>query len=202
MTLDEAIIHCEEVAETNERICATKLSVGLPDIYNHKDEAKKCADEHRQLAKWLIELKQYKDASNHPETVTEFADRCRECGAKYGKLLKQEPCDDAISRQALIDALVNATDIAERCGTVDKEESKRYLSEFIRWIKGFPPVIPQQRTGWWKAFTHSAYHGNDEDGEPIWREVTVYHCNLCNRRTVIKEKYCPSCGAKMEEVKE
>ena len=24
-----------------------------------------------------------------PETVTEFADRCRECGAKYGKLLKQ-----------------------------------------------------------------------------------------------------------------
>lgn len=24
------------------------------------------------------------------ETVTEFADRCRECGAKYGKLLKQE----------------------------------------------------------------------------------------------------------------
>ena len=24
------------------------------------------------------------------ETVTEFADRCRECGAKYGKLLKQK----------------------------------------------------------------------------------------------------------------
>ena len=27
------------------------------------------------------------------ETVTEFADRCRECGARYGKLLKQEPCE-------------------------------------------------------------------------------------------------------------
>ena len=30
------------------------------------------------------------------ETVTEFADRCRECGARYGKLLKQVPktvCD-------------------------------------------------------------------------------------------------------------
>lgn len=25
-----------------------------------------------------------------PETVTEFADRCRECGAKYGKLLKSQ----------------------------------------------------------------------------------------------------------------
>ncbi len=29
-----------------------------------------------------------------PETVTEFADRCRECGARYGKLLKQK--DEAI----------------------------------------------------------------------------------------------------------
>lgn len=28
--------------------------------------------------------------SEGQETVTEFADRCRECGAKYGKLLKQK----------------------------------------------------------------------------------------------------------------
>lgn len=33
------------------------------------------------------------------ETVTEFADRCKECGAKYGKLLKQVPCDDCVSRK-------------------------------------------------------------------------------------------------------
>lgn len=61
MNLDEAIQHCEEVAETNERICATELRVGLPDIYKHKDEAKKCASEHRQLAEWLKELKAYKE---------------------------------------------------------------------------------------------------------------------------------------------
>ena len=30
----------------------------------------------------------YKDGLQKPETVTEFADRCRECGARYGKLLK------------------------------------------------------------------------------------------------------------------
>ena len=40
-----------------------------------------------------------------PETVTEFADRCRECGAKYGKLLKQDSCEDAISRQEVLDIL-------------------------------------------------------------------------------------------------
>lgn len=61
---------------------------------------------------------------------------------------------------------------------------------------------PQPKIGWWKAYTHSAYHGNDENDEPIWREVVVYHCSECNRRTVIKENYCPNCGAKMVEPQE
>ena len=39
------------------------------------------------------------------ETVTEFADRCRECGARYGKLLKQKLCGDAISRQAAVEKI-------------------------------------------------------------------------------------------------
>lgn len=56
----------------------------------------------------------------------------------------------------------------------------------------------EPKTGHWKEFIHDAYHGTDEDGEPIWREVTVYHCSQCNRRTVIKEKFCPNCGTKME----
>ena len=62
-------------------------------------------------------------------------------------------------------------------------------------IKG---IVQEPKTGHWKSFMHSAYHGIDDDGEPIWREIKVYHCNLCNRRTVIKENYCPNCGARME----
>ena len=53
------------------------------------------------------------------------------------------------------------------------------------------------RVGRWKGFTHSAYHGVDEDNEPIWYPVNIYHCSQCNRRTVIKENYCPNCGCKM-----
>lgn len=45
MTLDEAIKHCEEVADY--------------DCYN--DDQRKCAAEHRQLAEWLKELKQYRE---------------------------------------------------------------------------------------------------------------------------------------------
>ena len=37
------------------------------------------------------EVKSLPSVTPKSETVTEFADRCRECGAKYGKLLKQEP---------------------------------------------------------------------------------------------------------------
>jgi hypothetical protein len=70
-------------------------------------------------------------------------------------------------------------------------------------IEKAPSVTPQEpKMGYWKAFIHNAYHGTDEDGEPIWREVTVYHCSQCNRRTVIKEKFCPSCGSDNREVVE
>lgn len=62
MTLDEAILHAEEVAESCER-------------GNPKKRSKfKCASEHRQLAKWLKEL----------------------------KALKAEHCADAISRKAAV----------------------------------------------------------------------------------------------------
>jgi len=60
----------------------------------------------------------------------------------------------------------------------------------------------EPKTGHWKSYTHSAYHGIDDDGEPIWREIKVYHCNLCNRRTVIKENYCPNCGCRMVKPQE
>ena len=52
MTLDEAIKHCEEVAEEKEQ------SVDIQGT-NQKwvDSCKECAEEHRQLAEWLKELK-------------------------------------------------------------------------------------------------------------------------------------------------
>ena len=45
MTIEEAIKHCEEVADTP---CFT-------------DEEARCYSEHRQLAEWLKELKQYRE---------------------------------------------------------------------------------------------------------------------------------------------
>lgn len=62
MTLDEAIIHAEEVAEEkreqagfdtdNERYRMSK---------SERADCLKCSEEHRQLAKWLKELKELRE---------------------------------------------------------------------------------------------------------------------------------------------
>ena len=64
MILDDYIKYCEEVSKLNEE-CARS--------YNEQDEilascsCKACADEHRQLAEWLRELKAYKKAEKEIE---------------------------------------------------------------------------------------------------------------------------------------
>ena len=56
------------------------------------------------------------------------------------------------------------------------------------------------RHGRWESYTHSCYCGTDEYGEPVYRDGVVYYCSnpKCRRKTVIKENYCPNCGAKMD----
>ena len=47
MTLEEAIKHCEEIAEEERSMCVPGCD--------------KCADEHLQLAEWLKELKAFRE---------------------------------------------------------------------------------------------------------------------------------------------
>lgn len=65
MTIDECIKHCEEVAEEKESICNVIENEGETWTDSGKtyyDICKKRASEHRQLAKWLRELKKYRIA--------------------------------------------------------------------------------------------------------------------------------------------
>lgn len=54
MTLEETILHCEEVAEKNE--CKMTSDDGYTDV-----SMKQCAADHRQLAEWLTELKDLRE---------------------------------------------------------------------------------------------------------------------------------------------
>lgn len=57
MTIDEAIRHCEEVAEEKEQEAKEAHVLSGMDCME-------CAKEHRQLAKWLKELKAFRSGIN------------------------------------------------------------------------------------------------------------------------------------------
>lgn len=58
MTLDEGIKYEEEVAEAEEQ----KARVLNGDFYkSRRNECLECAEEHRQLAEWLRELKKLRE---------------------------------------------------------------------------------------------------------------------------------------------
>lgn len=82
MTLDEAIKHCEEVAENNEKIANT-----FEYSLKTKSDCKKCAKEHRQLAEWLKKLQKYEDLSTYNRE-----NKCCECEYEDSEYY----CDDCI----------------------------------------------------------------------------------------------------------
>lgn len=132
------------------------------------------------------------------ETVTEFADRCRECGAKYGKLLKQEPCKDAISRQELlndIDTAIKATNMDDPY-SVGMRNGMRLIKAFIDDEKKCcheenESEISQQKMGHWIRV--------DKD-KLRCSECEVIH--LIAQYPNGKVDWCPNCGAKMAESEE
>lgn len=60
MTLDEAIKHAEEIAEEKENE-AQDLEYSKLDWKYEANQCSKSSEEHRQLAEWLKELKDYRE---------------------------------------------------------------------------------------------------------------------------------------------
>ena len=82
LRLDEAIKHCEEVAEKKEKEC--KWISGSEDAGMNGALAKtyaECASEHRQLAEWLKKLKAYEEAK---EKIELKAEKCPQDEIRYG----------------------------------------------------------------------------------------------------------------------
>ena len=66
-------------------------------------------------------------------------------------------------------------------------------------LKGMKAAdVAPVRHGRWEGYSHSRYCGIDDFGDPIYKDGVVYYCSECRRKTVIKERYCPNCGAKMD----
>ena len=98
------------------------------------------------------------------------------------KALEQQPCEDCISRQYLI----------ERATNWDKHfaDSERYVS--LTDIQGAPSVTPQPKRGKWidtGMWLEGRKYGK-EHGEMI----DAYSCEYCGYSQYHKTNFCPNCG--------
>lgn len=91
--------------------------------------------------------------------------------------LEQEPCADAIGRQAVLD----------KKELVELEDGQSFYCISPEDVETLPPVNPQPKIGHW-----------------IFDEILDrhYYCSECKSMGVDYWDYCPNCGAKMEEVEE
>ena len=90
------------------------------------------------------------------------------------KALEQQPCDDAISRQAVLELMA------------DYDLS---MGQVVKGIHALPPVTPQQNVGHWIFVDKAKEHA---------------HCSNCGYGDIDlmdgkPHNYCQSCGAKMQE---
>ena len=101
-------------------------------------------------------------------------------------ILSQEPCEDAISREDVINLKWQ--------GEASEEFLEGYASA-IEDARVLPPVKPQEKTGHWI--------GIDEEPHEVWE---CDHCGFvidgsgCIDPYDYRDtyKYCPNCGAKMD----
>ena len=109
-------------------------------------------------------------------------------------LAQQEPCEDAISRQAVLDGLASIAKAKAR-----SDAQKSLMGRVVFFTEHLPPVTPQPKTGHWEWVQ---YDYNPKLGN--------WHCSECRcvflefvekneKSNIPLYKYCPQCGAKMIE---
>ena len=109
----------------------------------------------------------------------------------YKRLKEQEPCDDAVSRQAVLDGVDRYIAKAQSTCTVDDFYS---FAELV--VKALPSVRPQEsepKTGQWKRISMDRYTTHAQ----YW-----YECDKCGEHNLGNTDFCPYCGCRMVEPKE
>ena len=83
----------------------------------------------------------------------------------------KEPCEDAVSRQAVLEIL----------------ESHTLTNDYLA-IEQLPSVQPKAKTGRWKRVSFDKYKFHAD---------YVYECENCKEHAFQNWDYCPNCGADM-----
>ena len=161
MTLDEAIKHAEEVMVEN--LEKTKGRNASDPIAINCFE---CAEEHRQLAKWL---------------------------KGYKRMLEQEPCNDCVSRQAVLDMWRQEICCDRTCHARDEGWCTETFCDFKLFeyqINHMPPVTPQSNIGHCKDckyFEHDSVAKVDEIPLIVAHEICKRWGDGCKTK---EDGYC------------
>ena len=103
-----------------------------------------------------------------------------------------EPCDDAVSKQAVLDGLASIAKVKAK-----SDAQKSLMGRVMFFVEKLPSVTPQPKMGRWIK-TPKAVMG----------EGYIWYCDKCEHKVYQdsskpypSEKYCPNCGQpKMQEV--
>lgn len=117
--------------------------------------------------------------------MSEYIDK----DALYKEILLLENCKRELAEEKEIDEYA----------FLKRQQVLEVAIYYKQFVANFPtadvaPVVH----GRWNGYTTSAFYGTDDFGEPIYRDATFYCCSICNRKSIIKEKFCPNCGAKCD----
>ena len=162
------------------------------------DLAKKALEEREEAIERLRGI--LTEAVEFENSVCYVTEEDREPLEMAIKALERESCEDAISRQAVLDAIdAKAWEFCDyliRNGRNDEQKPVSHFADNLRECvrEELPPVNPQVKTGHWIE------ERND------YGEVTGWHCDKCYEdsgfTTTCKWDFCPSCGAMMIEPQE
>lgn len=88
----------------------------------------------------------------------------------------------------------------EREATIKAIDHEVSLDGLYVNIKAIPAAdVRPERHSHWHEYESCVFMGRyGKDGEPIFQDRKKFMCVKCGRNTIIKETFCPSCGAKMD----
>ena len=104
------------------------------------------------------------------------------------KYADQEPCDDVVSRQAVINLVRGCNSALEEPRIFNSHNSGVVFEHYINEL---PSVRPQEQPGHWIR--------QDNTKEPLYG---WYFCSECNSVIGEKTKFCSNCGFRMVEPQE
>lgn len=100
--------------------------------------------------------------------------------------LEQEPCCDAISRQAALD-----------CFTATKLKKFDFILYARDELKKLPPVTPAEKVGHWIGIDEEPHE--DYECDKCGYTISTYTANI---EPHTEYKYCPNCGCRMIDPQE